>query len=292
MLAACLCFRDSSAYLHEWLLFHWVQGIERFYLFDNDSTDDFQRVLQPWIEASIVSLHPWPGLGQQQAIYDRCLALVPPEIEWLAFLDDDEFLFSPDGTSLPEALAPFQAHAGVAVSWVLYGSSGAAARTDAWVIERFIRRAPGPDPHVKCIVDPRRIVRSKVIGHMFEARRGFQIVDERGRPLSEPCHVDPSASRLRINHYLVKSWEEFAHRRARPQANTGIPSPHTLAQWRQWDRTWSEVEDPIARQYLPRMRQAEKSLFGGCRQPEQSRDPSSRFAQRHEDTKRSVSSSE
>jgi hypothetical protein len=262
MLAACLCFRDSSAYLHEWLLFHWVQGIERFYLFDNESVDDFQRVLRPWIEASIVSLRSWPGRGQQQAIYDHCLSITPPEIDWLAFIDDDEFLFNPDGEPLPKVLAPFQAHAGVAVSWALYGSSDVVKQTDEWVIERFVRRAPGPDPHVKCIVNPQRVLRSRVIGHMFEVRPGFQIVDERGRPVAEPRHEDPSISRLRINHYLVKSWEEFARRRARPQANTGIPTPHTLAQWREWDRTWSEVEDPIARQFVPRMHEAQRSLFG------------------------------
>ena len=45
-------------------------------------------------------------------------------------------------------------------------------------------------------------------------------------------------------------------------ANTGIPTPHTLAQWREWDRTWSEVEDPIARQFVPRMHEAQRSLFG------------------------------
>lgn len=262
MLAACLCFRDSSAYLHEWLLFHWVQGIERFYLFDNESADDFPRVLRPWIEASIVSLRAWPGLGQQQAIYDQCLALAPPEINWLAFLDDDEFLFSPDGQPLPQVLAPFQAQAGVGVSWALYGSSDLVKQTDDWVIERFVRRAPGPDAHVKCIVNPSRVVRSRVIGHMFEVRPGFEIVDENGQPLHEPQREHASFSRLRINHYLVKSWEEFARRRARPQANTGVPTPHPLARWRQWDRTWSEVEDPIARQFLPRMRDAQKELFG------------------------------
>lgn len=262
MLAACLCFKDSSAYLHEWLLFHWVQGIGRFYLFDNESSDDFRKVLQPWIDASIVSLHSWSGRGQQRAIYNHCLTLVPPNVEWLAFIDDDEFLFSPTGACLPEVLAPFKDNAGVAASWVLYGSGQIEKRSDDWVIDRFTRRAPGPDPHVKCIVNPRRVLRSKVIGHMFEPQPGFQIVDERGRPLSEPRNEHPSADKLRINHYLVKSWEEFAQRRARPQADTGVPTPHPLAQWRQWDRTWSEVEDPLARQFLPRMREAQQRLFG------------------------------
>src|ERR1035437_6111369 len=94
VIAACLCFRDSAAYLHEWLLFHRVQGITRFYLYDNDSADDYLPVLAPWLRDGSVRLRKWPGLAQQRPMFDDCLARADADVEWLAFIDDDEFLFS------------------------------------------------------------------------------------------------------------------------------------------------------------------------------------------------------
>ena len=263
MLAACLCFRDSAPYLQEWLLFHWVQGIRRFYLYDNGSTDDYRQILQPWIDASIVRLRLWPGLAQQQLIYDHCLSTAGREVDWLAFIDDDEFLFNPVGRPLPDILKTFQEHAGVAAAWILYGSSGHLQRNEDWIIDRFVRRAPNPDVHVKCIVQPGLVTRSKVIGHMFEARPGFHIVDEHGRPLAEPLTSASTITQLRINHYLVKSWDEFRPRRTRPQANTGQPTPHILQQWQKWDLTWNEVEDPVARQFIPTMQRTARQLSTG-----------------------------
>ncbi len=261
MLAACLCFRDSAPYLHEWLLFHSVQGVRRFYLYNNESSDRYGEVLAPWIAAGLVKLVHWPGRAQQQAIYDDCLESVDDDITWLAFIDDDEFLFATDGLSLPIALQPYESYAGIAVPWLLYGSSGRSHQTPDWVIERFVRRAPNPDPHVKCVVRPARVVRSRLIGHSFEPRAGFTIVDEFHRPLATPLTERPSMERFRLHHYAVKSWEEFLARRQRPQANTGELKPHTLAQWSEWDRWWSEVIDPAAQRFLPAMRAFEQQLI-------------------------------
>ena len=57
-LAICAIFRDEARYLAEWLEFHQRQGVERFYLYENNSTDDWERALAPFSDA--VELHRWP----------------------------------------------------------------------------------------------------------------------------------------------------------------------------------------------------------------------------------------
>lgn len=260
-LAACLCFRDSARYLHEWLLFHRVQGFTRFYLYDNESSDDYQTVLQPWLKSGMVSVRKWPGRAQQQVIYDHCLSVVPQDVGWLAFIDDDEFLFRSDLQPLPALLETFAAHAGVAIPWYVYGSSGIQNDSDEWVIRRFSKRAKAPDPHLKCIVQPSRVVKSTVIGHAFQPVDGFEIVDENFRPVTEIFHPAPTCEKFRINHYIVKSWDELIARRVlRPEANTGKIKPHSVDQWFEWDRTWSEFDDPIAQHFIGAMKIAEGSL--------------------------------
>ncbi len=257
-IGACLCFKDSAAYLEEWLLFHYVQGIRRFYLYDNESSDDWGSIVAPWIKYGIVTATRYPGKGVQAEIYDHCLQRARGEVEWLAFIDDDEFLFPCGGESLPDLLADYDAYAGLAVSWVLLGSAGVERASREWVIRRFTGSAGGADAHVKCVVRPERVVRSRVIGHSFEPVPGFQIVDENRRPLTEPQNPVPSTARVRINHYLIKSWEEWRFRRSRPQANTGAPTPLPESSWREWDRQWSGVRDESALRFLGPMEELKK----------------------------------
>jgi hypothetical protein len=254
MLAICLCFKDSAAYLDEWLRFHHVQGFRRFYLYNNESTDGWAAVVRPWVEAGLAVTKDFPGKGVQARIYDDCLAVARGEVEWLAFIDDDEFLFPTAGGQIGETLKAYAGEAGVAINWLLYGSSGAAAQDGRWVIERFTRRAKNTDPHVKCIVRPDRIERCEVIGHAFRPTAGHRVVDENFRPMDGPLSKEPSSRVLRLNHYLIKSWEEWRFRRTRPQANTGAPTTLPEATWRERDTDWSAFEDSSALRYLESMR--------------------------------------
>jgi hypothetical protein len=257
MLAVCLCFKDSAEYLQEWLLFHHVQGFTRFYLYNNGSTDGWREVVQPWVEAGLVETFDYPGLGVQNEIYADCLKRARGSVEWLAFLDDDEFLFPNRDEPLARVLPDYAAHAGVAVSWMLYGSSGAERKSPEWVIQRFRRTNGIADHHVKCIVQPERVRAPNQIGHSFFTEPGFEVVDENFVPLRDPLNPKATAARLRINHYLVKSWEEWRFRRNRPQANTGLPTPLPEQSWRGWDVAWSQVLDESALRFLPLMKQVE-----------------------------------
>lgn len=250
MLAACLAFRNSARYLREWLLFHRAVGFERFYLYNNDSTDDFLPALAPWLRDGTVVLVDWPGYHQQNAIYDAALRRALGDgVEWLAFIDDDEFLYATDPRPLREILRDFEPFAGVAVSWLCYGSSGQIHRGDDAVIRRFTRRAARPDPHVKCLVRPPRIVRTVNGGHQFEPQPGFVVVDETKAPLRESLNPRPSADVLRVNHYLVKSIEEMIERRTARDIGYGDKQKLALLEWLRLDRGWNDLEDASAQQF-------------------------------------------
>ena len=66
-LAVCLCFKDSASYLAEWLAFYRAVGVDRFYLYDNGSTDDYRPIVEPYIERGLAvpgSGVPGPAPGQ------------------------------------------------------------------------------------------------------------------------------------------------------------------------------------------------------------------------------------
>lgn len=255
-LSACLCFQNAAGYLTEWLAFYAALGVEHFYLYNNDSTDRYQPVIAPYLDAGVATLIDYPGRGQQHAMYAHCLSTFGERTRWLMFCDDDEFLFPVNDISLPDALASYETFAGIAVSWMLYGSSGHWERPRGLVVENYAMRFALPDNHVKCIVDPRRVVRPLVVGHQFECVDGQVIVDENGEPMTGPLNPRPSADVFRINHYLTKSRTEMVERRQRIQVNTGAVSPLSIDDWVRLEATWNQVRDPVAARYGDRVRVA------------------------------------
>jgi hypothetical protein len=224
-LAVCAIFRDEARYLAEWVSFHRLQGVERFYLYDNRSTDDWRSELGPEIEAGIVEVQHWPFLPGQRAAYEDCLRRHRTDARWIAFIDIDEFLFSPTGRRLPEVLRGFDTHPGVVANWRVYGTSGWEQPPDGLVIENYLMRAPDEydrNRQVKSIVNPRGALGQAASAHHFRLRG--DAVGEDGRPIEfgfikEP----PTADLLRINHYYTKSRAEFERKREIPRVSTGLP---------------------------------------------------------------------
>jgi hypothetical protein len=219
-LAVCAIFRDEARYLAEWVSFHRVQGVERFYLYDNRSTDDWHSVLEPEIESGIVEAQDWPFVPGQAWAFTDCLRRHRRDTRWIAFIDVDEFLFSPTGKPLPQILCGFDTHPSVAVSRHTYGTSGWEHPPEGLVTENYLWRAPHefPSNHwVKSIVHPRKVMRWAT-PHNFWLR-GEAVGEDRRRVQS---HLRaPSFELLRINHYYTKSQEEFRRKVAGPDAATG-----------------------------------------------------------------------
>src|SRR5215210_6187175 len=104
-LSACTIYRDAASYLPEWIEFHRLMGVERFFLYDNGSSDEHRDVLKPYTEDGTAVIHDWPmpfighggrGMALRRA-FDNCLDSHREHSRWIAFLDLDEFLFSPTG---------------------------------------------------------------------------------------------------------------------------------------------------------------------------------------------------
>lgn len=241
-LAACLIFRDAASYLDEWLRFHLRVGVEHFYLYDNDSSDDYLSVIRPFRAAGQVTLTIRPGPMQQLKAYAHCLQENRDATRWLAYLDDDEFLFPAQKEALPEVLADYECHAGVAPCWLLFGSNGHQTRPVDLVTRSYRRRGDWVDQHVKCVVNPAKVTAPTMAAHSFNCLPGEVIVDENNRPTEGPFSCAPSAEVFCLNHYLIKSHDEMVARRTRRQADAPY-SVHSIEKWEWFDSFYNTVED-------------------------------------------------
>ena len=262
-LAVCAIYRDEASYLREWVEFHHLVGVERFYLYDNNSVDDHREVLAPYVEGGLVSIRDWPlELGQREA-YDDCIAEHRDEARWIAFIDLDEFLFSPTGRPLPEVLARYERWPAVGANWAVFGSGGHATRPPGRVIESYVDRLrTGENRTIKSVVDPTRVARCVGVHRFTYTELGA--VDENEFPITGGQTKSESRSLLQVNHYMTKSLEEYRTRsqRGRPvPAQLGKPMPFR----RSFDpelialRERLGERDEAILQYLPALRRAFES---------------------------------
>jgi Glycosyltransferase family 92 len=203
------------------------------------------------VEEGTVKQYDWPvppgaNPSAQTSAWDDCLARHGPETRWIAFIDLDEFLFSPAGAPVPEALREFEHLSGLGVPWALFGPSGHKTPPPGLVIENYTERSTKPrrSRWFKSVVDPRRVRRSR-------GPHAFDYDDDVGL---YPVPAFAPFDRLRINHYWTKSEEEFRRKIAGPRAhpNTTVPLERALTITAQG---YGMTDDAILR-YLPAVRQA------------------------------------
>lgn len=221
-LAVCAIARNEAPYFEEWIEWHRSMGVEKFYIYDNDSTDNTREVLEPYIASGLVEYTPIHGSCRQLDAYDDCFERHRLDARWIAVIDLDELIVPQRDASIPDFLRPLERFSSVEVNWLVYGSSGARTRTPGTMMERFRRHSlPGHrlNTHVKSIVDPRRVC--CMTGCHEAARIAGRSADSHGEPLTRGFRDrEPQQDIIRINHYAVKSYEEFLAKRARGRART------------------------------------------------------------------------
>ena len=219
-LAVCAIAKNEGPYFREWIEWYLKQGVEKFYIYDNESTDSTKEVLAPYIESGVVDYTFFPGQKQQLAAYDDCFKRHRLETRWLAVIDLDEFIVPIKDKTIPEFLHGMEKFSVVEINWLVYGSGGAKKQEPGTVMERFHKHSlPGHrlNTHVKSIVDPRRVC--TMTGCHEAARITGSAVDSHGVPLTKGFRDRvPQQDVIRINHYAVKSYEEFLAKRARGRA--------------------------------------------------------------------------
>lgn len=86
-------FKNEGYVLEEWIKHHIWQGVEHFYLINNDSTDNYLEILQPYIDAEIVTLFNLSGQYKQVEYYNTVFQYVKNDTTWLMVIDIDEFYY-------------------------------------------------------------------------------------------------------------------------------------------------------------------------------------------------------
>lgn len=263
-LGVAAMIRNELDSLQEWVAFHLAVGVEHFILADVDSSDGSYAYLRELSRLGLVTLvHPVSAENKanEQATYRSLLAACPTNLDIVAFIDADEFLLPLDeqaqhsaaNTLPPNGLRTWLGKvfddpdvSALALNSACFGSSGERFRGDGLVIERFIQRSSRTYRYNRFY---KSVVRPSCVSHFANKRHAIlktgRYVNSEGAAL-QLAAGQPGVSRrvcwqgARINHYAVKSVEEFVLGQIKNRAGHSLTLPLSEADFSRFDRNARE----------------------------------------------------
>jgi len=233
-LSIVACLKNEALNLAEWLDFHMAVGVEHFYLYDNGSNDGTKEICKRY--DNITYSYNTMDLCQF-ACYFNALTAYRDQSTWMAFIDLDEFLFSPKG-DLKTQLKDYEQFPGIAVNEVFYGSNGHKTRPAGGVLLNYTKRNKEVNTHIKSICQPAHTLCPSFNPHSFWYTTGGA-VNENKEPCPGPFNEQATADIFRINHYWVKSKQEYKDKLDRGRAD--VPSRDPKFRYSQQGRDLEKV---------------------------------------------------
>lgn len=251
--------KNRGPWLLEWFAFHYLMGFRKFYFYAHQCTDNTHELLLSLarkIDLNAIALDQSRDQIQLAAYQHACDNFLN-EVDWMAFIDGDEFLFSPSHDTLDAALAELtdMSTSALGVYNVNFGSNGHIAEPKGNIIENY--RTCNLDPsfwanrRIKSIVKGHQVVSTSTCSHIFNTPHGT--VDELLRPINWGFVPDyePSFKNFRLNHYICQSYEYFQqHKRTSGHADASATAVREQEWWDSFDQN-KDYDESLTRFYGP-----------------------------------------
>jgi hypothetical protein len=211
----CGIFKNEAKFLDEWIQFHLVVGIDHFYLYNNNSDDNYAEILKPYIEKGIVDLIDWPFSHSQMNAYQDCYNKHRDDTNWLTFIDVDEFICPISTDNIKSWLTSYKNYPGVAVYWKQFGSNGKLDHDkNELVIEQYTQCWPKPSVYSKMFCNMDFPIAKFKNPHIFKTKIfGIKIppINQYKKIIALGIHRSSNfgSSTIQINHYWGKAHDIF-----------------------------------------------------------------------------------
>lgn len=221
----CLIFKNEAPFLKEWIDYHRTIGVDHFFLYNNNSTDNYKEVLTSYVELGLVTLIEFPYDHAQMMAYEHCFENYKMETNWMGFFDADEFICPRLHEDINDWLAKFDKFHSVLIYFRVFGTGGNLEHDYSKnVIEQYFNCWPTIQNWGKCFVNTRFIISNYGSPQLHHSTStylkflGFRIslppINQFGQIC--PCTYvlggvkgKKEKADIYLNHYFTKSWDIY-----------------------------------------------------------------------------------
>lgn len=222
-LTSIMWVKNEVVYIPEWIEFHLLQGVDHFILYDDNSTDDIHKVLEPYTSTGILEILEWPehidrthrGSNDNPLLklMNHCIDEQKGRSNWVFFHGIDEFLFLKDGGNIPEFLKKYEHVGALCVEWQNFNYNGHIDMPDGLVIENYTTAYEEKYHHVKTLFRPELTQSHNGNPHAVILNNGMLPLNERYYPVQSAWNLeDPGYEKICLYHYTIKSRNEFINK--------------------------------------------------------------------------------
>ncbi|KAH7577248.1 hypothetical protein JRO89_XS01G0227400 [Xanthoceras sorbifolium] len=201
VMCICTMLRNQARFFREWIMYHAQIGVQRWFIYDNNSDDDIEDVIKLLLSYSNYNItrHIWPWIKTQESGFAHCALRARDTCEWVGFIDVDEFFHVPTGLTIHDVIENFSTNSTIGelrASCHSFGPSGLKQVPTQGVMVGYTCRQAAPERH-KSIVRPEALNSTLInVVHHFHLKGGFEFLNLDIRTMV-------------INHYKYQVWDVF-----------------------------------------------------------------------------------
>lgn len=245
-------FQNEGPYLKEWIEYHRMVGVEHFWLYNDNSKDNWNAELLPYIMKGIVEVIDWPAESPKHHIGNQCRAAQDAirrssgKTKWLALIDIDEFILPLRDSTVTKCLNKHFEHAsGIYVNWRHFGTGKVTLKKNESMLFRLTACSKITHPANACgksIIRPDKAIPDLLWTiHHCMLKPNDQYVTGSGEPITFnnlDLNLDgvPHQKYLRINHYTMRDEHFFNTVRLERAKGIGIPLSLVMSQYRAFNK--------------------------------------------------------
>ena len=205
-----VCIIKNEDYLEEFILYHYLIGVQHFYIYDNESTIPIFKRLNHYLYHQICTVIPFPGKVKQLDAYNHCINNFKNKTEWLVIIDGDEYILPKIHENLTDFLKSYNQYRAIGVNWINFGSNHHQKKQDGILMKNYTLCEAVQNKHIKTICKPEHVL--KIVNPHYVVLHGGTngYVDSKKRELTTKFFNEKyTIDIIQINHYWGKSYQEM-----------------------------------------------------------------------------------
>jgi hypothetical protein len=121
-------FKNETQIIKEWVNHYLNQGVQKIFLIDNGSTDNYFSIIEPYIINKIIYLVKDSKPQSQAELYNKYFLNLCKKYTWAIICDLDEFIYAKNGfkkiSGYLEYINKYKHISQIFIPWKMFGSNG------------------------------------------------------------------------------------------------------------------------------------------------------------------------
>lgn len=206
-LSLCCIVKDDK-YIKEFIIYYIIQGVEKFYIYDNDSRKPLKDYLYEPIFKKFCKIISYPGKCVQMNAYNDCITRTKSKSKWLIIIDADEFILPKKCNTLRHFINDYNDFHALGINWIMFGSNNHLKKQKGFLISNYTRCSKKMMMHIKTVCQPKYVL-NVPNPHYVNIQDQTKYVDPDKNIISGPFNKLGNNKLIQINHYWGKSLEEY-----------------------------------------------------------------------------------